>query len=290
MLFLQVVMFGLLLGGVYALLSSGLTLIFGVLDIVNVAQGAFLVAGAFFTWKIWILTGIEPLLLLPVVTLVWFGLGILLFRGLFARVSKQGPSMTVLLSFGVALVFEGALNLIFGNKFKSIQTPYSLHSWKLGKIVFPLTQIIASTVAAVTLFLMYIYLKNSWSGRALRATAQNRDGAALVGISHNRASSFAYGLGMATAGAGGVLVSVTYPFYPATHYEWIAKLLGIIVLGGMGSLPGAIIGSIMLGITEAAGNTYAPQWTLLFFYGVIMLVLLFKPEGILGAQSRKDSA
>lgn len=290
MLFLQVVMFGLLLGGVYALLSSGLTLIFGVLDIVNVAQGAFLVAGAFFTWKIWILTGIEPLLLLPVVTLVWFGLGVLLFRGLFARVSKQGPSMTVLLSFGLALVFEGALNIIFGNKFKSIQTSYSLHSWKLGKIVFPLTQIIASTVAAITLFLMYMYLKNSWSGRALRATAQNRDGAALVGISHNRASSFAYGLGMATAGAGGVLVSVTYPFFPATHYEWIAKLLGIIVLGGMGSLPGAIVGSIMLGITEAAGNTYAPQWTLLFFYGVIMLVLLFKPEGILGARSRKDSA
>lgn len=290
MLFLQVVMFGLLLGGVYALLSSGLTLIFGVLDIVNVAQGAFLVAGAFFTWKIWIVTGIEPLLLLPIVTLVWFGLGILLFRGLFARVSKQGPSMTVLLSFGLALVFEGALNLIFGNKFKSIQTSYSLHSWKLGRIVFPLTQIIASTVAAVTLFLMYMYLKKSWSGRALRATAQNRDGAALVGISHNRASSIAYGLGMATAGAGGVLVSVTYPFYPATHYEWIAKLLGIIVLGGMGSLPGAIVGSVMLGITEAAGNTYAPQWTLLFFYGVIMLVLLFKPEGILGARSRKDSA
>lgn len=290
MLLLQVLMFGILLGGVYALLSSGLTLIFGVLDIVNVAQGAFLVAGAFFTWKMWIVTGIEPLLLLPVVTLVWFGLGILLFRGLFARVSKQGPSMTVLLSFGLALVFEGALNLIFGNKFKSIQTSYSLHSWKLGKIVFPLTQIVASTVAAITLFLMYMYLKKSWSGRALRATAQNRDGAALVGISHNRASSVAYGLGMATAGAGGVLVSVTYPFYPATHYEWIAKLLGIIVLGGMGSLPGAIVGSIMLGITEAAGNTYAPQWTILFFYAVIMLVLLFKPEGILGARSRKDSA
>jgi len=290
MVFLQVVMFGLLLGGVYALLSSGLTLIFGVLDIVNVAQGAFLISGAFFTWKVWILTGIEPLLLLPLVTLIWFGLGILLFKGLFARVAPQGPSMTVLLSFGLALVFEGALNLIFGNKFKSIQTSYSLNSWTIGKIVFPLTLVIACTVAAVTLFLMYIYLKFSWAGRALRATAQNRDGAALVGISHNRASSFAYGLGMATAGAGGVLVSVTYPFYPASHYDWIAKLLGIIVLGGMGSLPGAILGSLMLGITEAAGNTYAPQWTILFFYGVIMLVLLFKPEGILGAQSRKDSA
>jgi branched-chain amino acid transport system permease protein len=290
MLFLQVVIFGLLLGGVYALLSSGLTLIFGVLDVVNVAQGAFLISGAFFTWQVWKLSGIEPLLLLPVVTIIWFGLGILIFKGLFARVAAQGPSMTVLLSFGIALVFEGALNLIFGNKFKSIQTPYSLDSWTIGSIVFPITQIIACSVAAITLFLMYIYLKYSWAGRALRATAQNRDGAALIGISHNRASSIAYGLGMATAGAGGVLVSVTYPFFPASHYDWITKLLGIIVLGGMGSLPGAIIGSIVLGITEAAGNTYAPQWTILFFYGVIMLVLLFKPEGILGARTRIDSA
>lgn len=290
MLFLQVVMFGLLLGGVYALLSSGLTLIFGVLDIVNVAQGAFLISGAFLTWKIWSLTGIEPLLLLPLVTIAWFGLGILLFKGLFARVAPQGPSMTVLLSFGLALVFEGALNLLFGNKYKSIQTPYSLNSWTIGSIVFPMTLIIASTVAIATLFLMYIYLKYSWAGRALRATAQNRDGAALVGVSHNRASSFAYGLGMATAGAGGVLVSVTYPFFPASHYDWIAKLLGIIVLGGMGSLPGAIVGSLILGITEAAGNTYAPKWTILFFYGVIILALLFKPEGILGAHVRDDSA
>lgn len=290
MQFLQVVMFGLLLGGVYALLSSGLSLIFGVLDVVNVAQGAFLVSGAFLTWKIWKLTGIEPLLLLPLVTLLWFGLGILIFRGLFARVAPQGPSMTVLLSFGLALIFEGALNLLFGNQFKSIQTSYSLNSVTIGPIVLPLTQIIACALAAITLGLMYVYLKTSWAGRALRATAQNRDGAALIGISHNKSSSIAYGLGMATAGAGGVLLSVTYPFYPATHYDWIAKLLGIIVLGGMGSLPGAIVGSIILGITEAAGNTYAPRWTILFFYGVIMLVLLFKPEGILGAQSRKDSA
>ena len=194
---LQVVMFGLLLGGVYALLSSGLSLIFGVLDVVNVAQGAFLVSGAFLTWKIWKLTGIEPLLLLPLVTLLWFGLGILIFRGLFARVAPQGPSMTVLLSFGLALIFEGALNLLFGNQFKSIQTSYSLNSVTLGSIVFPLTQIIACTIAAITLGLMYVYLKTSWSGRALRATAQNRDGAALIGISHNKSSSIAYGLGMA---------------------------------------------------------------------------------------------
>ena len=116
---IQVLSFGLLLGGLYSLLSSGLALIFGVLDIVNVAQGAFLVSGAFLTWQIWESTGIEPILLIPVVALLWFGLGIVIYRTLFVRVAPQGPSMTVLLSFGLALIIEGALNLIFGNKFKS---------------------------------------------------------------------------------------------------------------------------------------------------------------------------
>ena len=287
---IQVLIYGLLLGGVYALLSSGLSLIFGVLDIVNVSQGAYLVASAFVTWRIWESTGIEPLLLLPLISIVWFFLGLAIYRGLFARVAPQGPSMTVLLAFGIALVFEGLLNLIFGNKFKSIVNDYSLKSFDLNTIILPYTQVIASVVAVIALVLMFLYLKYSWAGRALRATAQNRDGAALVGISHNKSSAFAYAIGMSTAGAGGVLLAITYPFYPATHYEWIAKLLGIIVLGGMGSLPGAIIGSILLGISEAAGNTYAPQWTILFFYSVIMLTLLFRPEGILGAKTRKDSA
>jgi len=290
MMLLQVLIFGLLLGGVYALLSSGLNLIFGVLDIVNVSQGAYLVASAFVTWKVYTVTGIEPLLMLPIMTILWFGFGLLIFRGFFARVAPQGPSMTVLLSFGIALVFEGSLNLIFGNKFKSIVTDYSLDSWRIGSLVFPLTQVISSLVAIVALLILYGYLKFSWAGRALRATAQNRDGASLVGISHNKSAAFAYALGMATAGAGGVLIAITYPIFPATHYEWIAKLLGIIVLGGMGSLPGAIIGSFLLGLAEAAGNTYAPQWTILMFYGVIMLTLLFRPEGLLGATSRKDSA
>lgn len=286
---LQVLSFGLLLGGLYSLLSAGLALIFGVLDIVNVAQGAYLVSGAFLTWQIWSITGIEPLLLIPIISLLWFGLGLVLYRTLFARVAPQGPSMTVLLSFGVALIFEGALNLIFGNKFKSIQTSYSLSSFKVGEINFPASQVIASLAAAIVLIILYFYLKLSWAGRALRATAQNRDGAALIGISHQKVLSMAYGLGMATAGAGGVLISVSYPIFPASHYVWISKLLGIIVLGGMGSIPGAILGSMLLGIVEAAGNTYAPQWTNIFFYGVIILALLFKPEGLLGARRRKDS-
>jgi branched-chain amino acid transport system permease protein len=133
--------------------------------------------------------------------------------------------------FGVALTLEGILNLVFGNKFKSVTPPY-FTSPDGGRLVLPLPQLISGICAALVLGLMYAYLRLSWAGRALRASAQNRDGAALVGISHTKTSAFAFGIGAATAGVGGVLLAIMYPIFPATQYDWIARLLGIVVLGG----------------------------------------------------------
>lgn len=282
--------YGLLLGGVYALLASGVTLIFGVLDVVNVAQGAFLVFSALFTWQIWNMFGFEPLLLIPVNGALMFIIGWGIYRGMVMRVAPQGPGMTVLLMFGVALTLEGILNLVFGNKFKSVTPPYFTESLTVGELVLPLPQLISGICAALVLGLMYAYLRLSWAGRALRASAQNRDGAALVGISHTKTSAFAFGIGAATAGVGGVLLAIMYPIFPATQYDWIARLLGIVVLGGFGSIPGAVIGSMILGITEAFANTYVPQWSSLFFYGTILLILLVRPQGLMGTRTREDVA
>jgi len=286
----QVLAYGLLLGGVYALLASGVTLIFGVLDVVNVAQGAFLVFAALFTWQIWDLFGVEPLLLIPVTGAMMFGLGWLIYRGMVMRVAPQGPGMTVLLMFGVALTLEGILNLVFGNKFKSVTPPYFTSSVEIGDLVLPMPQLISGVIGMLVLGLMYAYLRMSWAGRALRASAQNPDGAALVGISSVKTSAFAFGIGAATAGVGGVLLAIMYPIYPATQYDWIARLLGIVVLGGFGSIPGAVIGSLILGMTEAFANTYWPQWSSLFFYGTILLILIFRPQGLMGTRTREDVA
>lgn len=286
----QVIAFGVLIGGVYALLASGVTLIFGVLDVVNVAQGSFLVFSALFTWQIWSVTGLEPLLLVPVMGLLMFGIGWAIYRGLLVRVAPQGPGMTVLLMFGVAIAMEGALNIVFGNEFKSVTPPYFTDSLVVGGIVLPYPQLISGVLAVVVLGGIYLYLKKSWAGRALRASAQNKDGAALVGISGTRASSLAFGIGAMTAGVGGVLLAIMYPVFPATQYEWIARLLGIIVLGGMGSIPGAIIASMVLGISESIASAYIPQWAPVFFYGAILVILLFRPHGLLGEKTREDVA
>jgi len=148
--------------------------------------------------------------------------------------------------------------------------------------------LISGVLAIVVLGGIYLYLKKSWAGRALRASAQNKDGAALVGISATRSSSLAFGIGAMTAGVGGVLLAIMYPIYPATQYDWIARLLGIIVLGGMGSIPGAIIASLLLGVSESIAQAYVPQWSSAFFYGAILLILLFRPHGIMGEKTRED--
>jgi branched-chain amino acid transport system permease protein len=145
--------------------------------------------------------------------------------------------------------------------------------------------------ALVVLGALYLILQRSWTGRAIRACAQNPGGAALVGIGAPRVAALAFALGTATAGVGGSVLSVLYPFFPASHYDWISRLLGIIVLGGMGSLPGALTGAVILGLAETLTAAYGSlRWATLVFYLVIMVVLLARPHGLFGARVREDVA
>ena len=287
----QSVILGLLIGGVYALMASGLTLVFGVMRIVNVAHGALLIASAMITWYIWSLTGIDPFLIAIPMTLLMFGVGWLIYRTVVSRIGAASVSMSVLLTFGLALTIEGLLNVIAGNKFRSATPPYFDESFRLGGLVFPKTQVYGAVVAMVTLAVLYLILSKTWTGRAIRATSQNPTGAALIGISATGVAALAFAIGTATAGVGGSILSVMYPFFPASHYDWIARLLGIVVLGGMGSLPGAFVGALFLGLAETLTATYGSlQWATLVFYMTILVVLLVRPQGLFGSQLREDVA
>jgi branched-chain amino acid transport system permease protein len=287
---LQAVILGLLIGGVYALMASGLTLIFGVMNIINVAQGAFLVLVAMFTWWLWRETGIDPILASVITTPLMFGLGWLLHRTLIARIRGSSPSMSVLLTFGLALAIEGILNVTAGNKFKSAAPGYFTQSYQIGPISLPKPQVYGFFAAMVVLVILYLVLARTWTGRAIRACSQNPSGAALVGVGATSTAALAFALGTATAGVGGSILSVLYPFFPASHYDWISRLLGIIVLGGMGSLPGALVGALVLGLAETLTATYGSlRWSTLVFYLVIMLVLLIRPHGLFGYRLREDA-
>lgn len=287
----QTVVQGLLLGGVYALAASGLTLVFGVMNVINVAHGALLILAAYITWQLWLHAGIDPLLAILITTPAMFALGWLLYQLTIRRIRNAPASMSVLLTFAIALVIEGSVGLAWKGVFRSVTPGYFDRSFKVGSIYVPEARLYACATAAVVLAALWLVLTRSWLGRAIRASSQNAQGAMLMGIDTAAVAAFAFAIGVATTGAGGSLISVLYPFFPASHYQWISRLLGIIVLGGMGSLAGATLGALLIGVGETLTTAYvAPQWQTAVAYVVIFVVLLVRPRGLLGSRTREDVA
>jgi branched-chain amino acid transport system permease protein len=288
---IQTIAFGLLVGGVYALLASGLTLIFGVMNVINIAHGAFLILAAFLTFTLWSAFGIDPLAAIVITTPAMLAFGWLVYVLMVRPIRQAPPSSSVLLTFGLALVLEAAMGLIWGNQSHSARPSYFNESFDISGIVLPKAQVFACGLAAVVLACLWLFLARSWTGRAIRAAAVNPAGAELVGIDIVRVSALTFAIGVGAVGAGGALVSVLYPFLPGSHYIWIARLLGIIVLGGMGSLRGAVIGALLLGLAETFTQTYvSAQWATAVPYAIIFVVLLVRPHGIFGTRLREDVA
>jgi branched-chain amino acid transport system permease protein len=199
------------------------------------------------------------------------------------RIRGAPASMSVLLTFAIALMIEGGVGLTWKGIYRSVTPSYFDSSVKIGAIYLPTARLYACVAAVAVLVGLWLLLTRTWMGRAIRASAQNPQGAALMGI--------AFALGVATTGAGGSLISVLYPFFPASHYQWISRLLGIIVLGGMGSLAGAFVGALLIGVGESMTTAYiSPQWQTAVAYVVIFAVLLVRPSGLLGARTREDVA
>ena len=289
--FLQALILGLLIGGVYALLASGLTLIFGVMNVINIAHGAFLIFAAFLTWSLWESTGMDPLVAILITTPAMFAFGWLLYLTAVGRIRRAPPAATVLLTFGLALVLEGLMGEIWGNTSHSVRPSYFNQSFSIGELFLPKAQVYGGLVAVVVLCALYAVLTWTWLGRAIRASAVNPPGAELVGVNVGAVATLTFAIGVASAGAGGSIASVLYPFLPGSHYQWIARLLGIIVLGGMGSLPGAVIGALALGVAETMTVTYiGPEWATAVPYVLVIIVLLLRPQGLLGSRLREDVA
>ena len=287
----QALILGLLLGGVYALAASGLTLVFGVMHIINVAHGAFLILAAYLTWELWHRTGIDPIALSVITIPIMFAFGWVLYQLTIRRIAGGPPSMAVLMTFGIALVLSGLSGIIWSNDFKSVTPGYFNKAYHVGNYFIPAARLYACAVAVAVLGCLWLLLTKSWLGRAIRASAQNRDGARLMGINVTAVAALTFAIGAGTTGAGGSLISVLYPFFPSSQNLWISRVLCIIVLGGMGSLSGALIGALLMGVAESLVSTYiSTQWTTAVPYMVIVVVLLVRPQGIFGRRTRDDVA
>lgn len=277
---------GVLTGGLYALLASGLTLYFGVMRVVMVAHPAFLFLAAYATYGLHRETGIDPLLSMVATVPLFFVIGVVVQRLLISRLNADTMTMmSVLLTFAIAVVIEGGLGAVATGSSRSINMDYARGAYRVGDIRFPYDRLIGFVIAAVTLATLFVLLKVSRFGRALRATIQHRDAAQLVGIDTVRATSIGFGLGLATAAVGGAVLSVIDPFFPASHWGYIGRLMAIIVVGGLGSVHGAAIAALVLGAVEALVSvTFDPTWAALIFYIFLFATLMVRPEGFFGGR------
>lgn len=285
---LQVVILGATLGGVYALMASGLTLIFGVMRIVNIAHAAFMVLAAYLSFWAFTLYHVDPIVSIAIVMPILFGLGAAVYRLLFARIAdrRRYSEMTVLLTFALALVIEGVTGFLFTGIYRTTTPDYASDAFDLGPFYVPKGQLYATVLSGALLGGLLAFLRLTRTGRAIRATMQNRAAAQLVGVNVRRIATLTFGIGTALAGASGALMSFLFPFFPAKHWQWIASLLALIVLGGMGSLLGTFVGAMLLSIASAVvSDRFGPTWSPATFFLALFVILLVRPHGLFGKKA-----
>ena len=285
-LLVQSLVLGVLLGGLYALLAAGLTLYFGVMRVVMIAHSAFLILAAYLAWFFSTETGLDPMLSLLVTVPLFFGLGVAMQRLLISRLRPATLTMmSVLLTFSIALVIEGMLGFVFTGTQRRIQLPYGSESFEIFGANIAVVKLIAFGMAAASLLALYLLLKKTQFGQALRATIQHPEAARLVGINTERVAGYGFGLGLATAAIGGTALSLDSTIYPSLHWHWIGPLMAIIVVGGLGSIPGAAIAALVLGLGQSLLQIpLGTTWAQTFFYVALFATLMVRPQGFFGGR------
>jgi branched-chain amino acid transport system permease protein len=268
-------------------MASGLTLIFGVMRVINVAHGAFLILGAYITYLLFQWFEIDPILSILITVPLFFLFGWVLQRYVFSRI--ENPEQTsVLVTFAIALMLEGALGAIFQTTARSVTPSYSTATIIIATYRLPVTRLAGFAAAVLVILILYYILQRTNLGRAIRATIQDPRAAQLVGVKISVISAFTFALGVSTAAAGGSLLSMIYTFNPASQGDWVAKTLAIIVLGGMGSLPGALVAALILGVMEQlTAIIITLYWSPIVFYIFLFITLIIRPQGLMGEVIRE---
>ncbi len=287
-LFIQSCILGLLTGGVYALMASGLTLAFGVMKVINVAQGAMIIVGAYFSYSLFSHFGVDPFLGILIITPVMFVVGMgLQYAFIRPLRDDEREELSLLVTWAMALGVEGLLSVGYSTTYRSTITSYadsSVHFWGYHISV---VRLLAFAASIVILGLVYLVLTRTGLGRAVRATVQNPTSAKLLGIDAERVSAIGFGISIATATAAGAVYGMIFPFNPGSHYDLISRLLTIIVLGGLGSFGGAIVAALFMGVGEAVFSAeISPTWSSFTFFVILITILLIRPQGLFGVTER----
>ena len=281
---LQLLAFALLLGGVYALTALGLTMIFGVMDVINFAHGVFLVVGMYTTWFVTTTFGVNPFLSIGVAIVVLFALGVAIHLSVIEPILDAPDQNQLIVTLGVLFIIQSLIEIVFSPDPKSIQLETG--TLKVGGVFIPNGRLYALVLAVLAMVVVWAFLEYTTLGREIRGTANNRLGAQYVGINVTRINYLTFGIGAALAGLAGGSIALFNRFDPFTGSTYLINAFVIVVLGGLGSFPGAFVGGILIGFFQVVGSYYLPGTTYQVLIFLIFIgTLLVKPEGIFGGDA-----
>ena len=285
-LVLQGVVSGLLFGGVYSLMAVGLTLIFGVMRVVNFAHGDMMVWGMYVAYMLATRAGVDPYVGFVVCAGALFALGFLVQRGLVDRIISAPHEMQILMMLGVALVLENVALIAFGPEPTRVRSPLAAAAVWLGPIFVDVARLVTFVVAVALTLALWVFLFKTDLGRTIRAAADNTYGALVIGTDVRRVYAVAFGVGAACVGAAGALVSPILPFQPPTGLSLSVASFNIVIIGGMGSLLGAFVGGLLVSLAESLGAVFLkPSLKELFSFSLLIVILLFRPAGLFGRRA-----
>ena len=277
------IIIGILLGGLYVVIALGLSLVFGVMKVINVAHGTLVILGSYLAFALVSTFEIDPILGLVIGIPAFFFLGILLEKFLLNRAVKMSADAALIIAFGIALVVQNGMQIIWTPMSRSLLTDYSFESIQIGDIYIPLVYILDFAAAIVVMVVIHQFLKRTYLGQAITASSQDRKTAELMGINPNRVYQIAFGIAMALAIVAGVFFGLTFPFNPTTGNALLIIAFGVIILGGLGSMVGTFIGGVIFGLSQTlGGHFFGPTGQLMVPFVMVLVVLTIRPQGLFG--------
>ena len=284
--FFQQLVLGLLIGGIYVAVGIGFSLVWGILNIVNLAHGALVATGAYLTWVLFTQLGVDPFLSIPLVAALLFGFGYGLQRLLINRVIRAPLFFTLLLTFGVELVIVNVLLLLFKPDFRSVTPPYAGSGFGVADVQVPYVRLAALGIALLLAAAVAFVLNQTRTGAAIQAVGADRDAARLVGIDLRHVYALTFGIGAACAGVAGSLISMIQAITPTAGAPYTLYAFVVVILGGLGRMSATVIGGLIFGLIQVLAQTMLPGlgagWTNAIAFAVLVLVLVFRPQGLLG--------
>jgi branched-chain amino acid transport system permease protein len=282
-LIIEGVISGLLLGGLYAVMSSGLSLYFGVTRAANSAHAAFAIVGAYTAYWFFTLYGVDPLLSLPLTFAILFAIGLLLEKSIMSKVVEAPMLTPMVLTLFLAIAIENLMVLFWTSDYRFLNVSFAVSTIVLDGLYIPITGLIAFIAALISMLGLILMLQFTRFGKAVRAVAQNREAAKICGIRVQYVYMITCGISLGLASVGGVLMSMVYTFYPALQELWIGKLFAIIIFGGWGSVTGTLVAALIIGMVESISGLFVPAiLAQMSSWVVLLLTLLVRPQGLLG--------